>query len=178
MIFTIKNIKNINQIGNYTPKKKNFNLTKKFKAGTYIFDPNNCDYTGHYYSVIYYLNKKGQEVLKLTNIIKIIIYKDQKALKWFELLELWKSNNSFIHFFVSTINNCNFNEYFFECPKISFNMINSQIFEFRLIKYSKPFPSTDLLGFKDQRTKNSKQSIITFPNLSHTSTLIIPNKLK
>lgn len=164
----------------FKSKKKNiilrFETKTQIKGGTYIFNPQKVDQTGHYYAVIYNLNNQNQEVLELTNIIKIILYKNKKPLRWIEVINLWKSNSAFNHFFTNIINECIFTDYFFECPGITLHKLYSQIFEFRLINHSKSFPSTDLTAFEDQKKKNKSKSILVFGNLSQTSILIIPNK--
>lgn len=174
MKFSVKNM-----IKKSLSKKKNIVLRletkRQIRGGTYIFNPQNIEQTGHYYAVIYNLNNQNQLVLESTNIIKIIFYKNKKPLKWIEVINLWKSNPAFNNFFTNIINECQFTDYFFECPGINLKKIYKQIFEFRLIKYSRLFPSTDLKAFEDQR-KNKSKSILVFPNLSHTSILIIPNK--
>ena len=107
----------IKKVYKKSKSKKNIILRLKtktqIKGGTYIFNPQNIEQTGHYYAVIYNLNNQNEEVLESTNIIKIILYKNKKPLRWIEVINLWKSNQAFNNFFTNIINDCQFKDYFF-----------------------------------------------------------------
>lgn len=171
MKLTIKNFDSKNS------KKKNELSIKSVKyqmGGSFIFDSHNPNRTGIYYGVIDYINDKGETIIKKkTNIIKLIIFKDSKQLKWNEILDLWKHNNAFIDFFVSLLISSNFNNFFWECNSVDLKNLKKKLFECYLIESKHNFGVANPSSFKEYL--NTSHTIVSFYNLKKDCLLIVPN---
>ncbi len=166
-------------IKNYSlkKKKKNYELNiesiKYQKGGTFIFDSQNPNRSGIYYGVLSYIDLNGKIVIKKTNFIKIIIFKDSQQISWYEILDLWKHNNAFIDFFVSLLILSNFNNFFWQCCSVNRNDLKKKLFECYLIETKYDFGVADNSSFQEY-LKTSK-SIVNFYNFNKDCLLIVPN---
>lgn len=96
-------------------------------------------------------------------------------LSWKDIFDNLNTNKIFIHNFINILSKINpFDEYYLEFNPTSFDYIDSNLFEFVLIKTNGFSQSPDIISFGIEKINNNSNKIIWFPNLSNSSILVVP----
>ena len=115
----------------------------------------------------------GQEQIA-PNIIRFVLFKNDKQLSFADVLKLWQQDESFILYFNQLLIDVPFDAYFWETPPVN-NRNLYQPFEFVLVE------SNTLQWSSPNQNAYSKyfieDKIVSFPNLKMDATLISPSPI-
>lgn len=118
-------------------------------------------------------------IIRQTNdliVIRLSNTATNNFVRWKDIFENYNNNNKiFITSFINILSKTNlFYEYYIEFSPTTFDMIDSVIFEFVLIKTTGFAPKADIITFGKEKINTNSNKIIWFPNPSNSAILIVP----
>jgi hypothetical protein len=116
-------------------------------------------------------------IIKKTNDLIVIRLSNETTnnfIKWEDIFYNF-TNKIFISSFINILSVTNsFDEYYLEFSPTTRNQINSDIFEFVLIKTSGFSLKADIISFGVEKINKNSNQIIWFPNPSNSAVLVVP----
>lgn len=116
-------------------------------------------------------------IIKQTNDLLVIRLSNETTnnfIKWIDIFDNF-TNKIFISSFINILSKTNqFDEYYLEFSPTTSNQINSDIFEFVLIKTSGFTLKADIFPFGVEKINKNSNQIIWFPNPSNSAVLVVP----
>lgn len=102
--------------------------------------------------------------------IKVFIQQDNRILTYQQVIKLWKTNTSFIDFFITILKNIDFQAYFWETPVLT---TKSQAFQCVFIEsQALAQMSMDMVSFQQYFLLD--KWVVSFENLRKDATLVTP----
>lgn len=105
-------------------------------------------------------------------VVKYKITYNDKALSFSEVIDLWKSSETFRNFFSSILRNSYFQAYFWETHPITSNTLNRD-FEFVLVESSR-LTSIEADDTSFRKHINVDNAVVSFMNLGKDAKLVVP----
>ena len=102
------------------------------------------------------------------------------ALTWQDVLRLWSTSHNFRQCFIQALVQSPFKDFYWECPPVQWNQLESLPFECTLVDAGGAMSGKRASpeAFLDQfSSKPARHSVISFPNQSNDATLIVPKPL-
>ena len=113
-----------------------------------------------------------EELCKGTSRTKL--FADSKQITFVHIFDMWRSNDSFCHWYTELLTQSGFEAFFWETPAVT-KMTATQNYEHVLVSA----PSLTQLGpdsssFFEKFQESPSSSVVTFSNLSRDAVLVVP----
>ena len=114
------------------------------------------------------------ESLPASRVRRYAIRRDASPASYADVLHLWQTDEPFRAFFQRLLADAPYSAYRWETPPLSASN-TARPFEFVLLDAPTLAQRPDRKAFADQfRTAPASSSVLTFPNLGHDATLVVP----
>jgi len=112
-----------------------------------------------------------KNLLESDRVQHVVIWRDETALTFSEVLSLWNDNAAFRSFFNDLLATAPFSAYRWETPCVTKKTLHRQ-FEFVLLRSESLERPADETAFAEHFVGDSQ--VLTFPNLGGTAVMVVP----